>query len=137
MKLQYYLILFVLFISSCNRSSKVNEYTAEASDVLIIKAKTNQLSQDDYYKILSQLDGMFEIVYKKAQQANEKGISIDSIRNYLATDAEYNMISQQAVVLDSVLTEYIKIPIAPKNLRNKYYQISSQAAKRAYQVGLN
>lgn len=137
MRILYFSILLIFFISSCYRSSKVNEYTAETAEALIIKAEANQLSQEDYFVILSQLDGMFDIFYTKAQQAKEKGIPSERIRKYLSTDAEYIVISKHAVVLDSVLNKYIKSPKAPKDLRIKYFQISSQAAKRAHSVGLD
>lgn len=136
MKVKHFLILLILLIFSCNRSSKVNVYSSDISESFIVKANTNQLSQDDYFKILEQLDGMFEIVYSKAQCANDQGVSIDSIRYYLSTDTEYIVISQQAVILDSVLNKYIKSSMAPRSLCNKYFQISSQAAKRGRQVGL-
>lgn len=131
------MILIIIVLSSCNQSNKTNDYSVDSSDALISKAKESQLSQNDYFEILSQLDGMFEIVYTKAEQAKEKGIFIDSIRNYLACDSEYVIISQQAIILDSVLVKYIKSPTAPQDLRNKYVQINLQAAKRAQQVGLN
>lgn len=137
MKLRNILVLLIFGLSSCHQSSKINEYSAKTSEDLIIKAKSNQLSNDDYFVILSQLDGMFEIVYSKAHEAKKNGICNDSIRKYLASDTEYVIIAQQAVVLDSVLTKYIKSPNAPQNLRNKYFKVSSQAAKRSQRVGLN
>lgn len=136
MRHQYLFILLILALTSCSKSREVNEYSYEISESLIFKANNGHLTQNDYYDIISQLDGMFEVVYTKAQQANDIGIAKDSLRNHLAKDQEYLIISKQAMVLDSIINNYIKTPISPYEMRAKYYQITSQAAKRAVRVGL-
>lgn len=135
----YCLTLIIAFsLTACSRLSNAEKYSEEISEELINKALDGtRLDSADYNRILLQLDGMFNVVYEKAQNAIDNGVDKDSIRSYLSTDPEYVTIGNYATVLDSILLQYVHTPYAPHELRADYNRVLSRASKRAAKVGLN
>ena len=138
MRSWWLVLLTAISLSACSRPSNAESYSEEISQELINKALDgSRLDSADYNKMLTQLDGMFTVVYSKAQEAIDNGVEKDSIRSYLSTDQEYITIGGYATVLDSILLQYIRTPMAPRELRTRYNQVLSRATKRAARVGLN
>lgn len=132
------ILLTAISLSACSRPSNAESYSEEISQELINKALDgSRLDSADYNGMLTQLDGMFNVVYSKAQLAIDNGVDKDSIRSYLSTDQEYVTIGSYAIVMDSILLQYIRTPEAPRELRARYNQVLSRATKRASRVGLN
>ncbi len=131
------ILLIAISLTACNRPSNAEKYSEEITQELINKALDGyRLDSADYGRILQQLDGMFSVVYEKAQVAIDNGVDKDSVRLYLASDPEYIMIGNYANVLDSILYPYIRTPAAPYELRAGYNRVLSKASKRAAEVGL-
>ena len=137
MKIQYFILMLAVCIVSCTKQSNASKYSEDVTHALIMKTfEPEQLDSADYEAIVSQLDGMFSVVYAKALAAVEKGVPKDSIKPYLASDPEYIKILGYAQTLDSALIRYMNTPESSYELRSKYRRVAASATRRANKIGL-
>ena len=125
-------------MSACSYQAESIVYSEKNAEALIMKALGDEpLREEDYEQILSQLEGMFNVICVKAQTAIEDDkVTKEDIRGYLTSDEEYIRIQGYSHILDSVLVRYLKSPECTSEMRKKYSRVLSRAYLSGAQVGL-
>lgn len=138
MRIQFFIFSLVFLVSACSHQAESIVYSEKNAEALIMKALGDEpLQEEDYEQILSQLEGMFNVICDKAQMAIEDDKATkEDIRGYLISDEEYIRIQGYSHILDSVLVRYLKSPECTPNMRQKYSRVLARAYRNGAQVGL-
>lgn len=125
--------LSLIFLVSC--SSRYQEKESRLVDYTV--GSFDSLSDDDYSRLLDDLNDMFDVVYHKAECILDSGVCKTELRTHLEYDSIYCRIRSKAMIIDSVLIDYIKSGSANPKFLREYNESTAKAVQRAKKVGLN
>lgn len=135
-RLPVVIIAAVVLCAGCTKD-KTAVFSADESAQIIYRIRTDSmLSEKDYKTMLSQLEGMLEIVCVKAESIIDSGYRPNDVRVRLGMDPVYRRIAGQGAVMDSALVDYLNSPYSNPNLKKEYQAILSRYAGRAAKAGL-
>ena len=130
------IIIAIVMCAGCARDGSA-EFSAEDAERIISRIRADSmLDEKDYRNMLSQLEGMLEIVCVKAESIIDSGYRQDEVRTRLGMDSVYRRISVQGTVMDSAFVKYLNSPYSNPALRKEYRIVLSRYADRAAQAGL-
>lgn len=127
-----YLIISILIFGCTYQQDAPN-----SGEIVAKILSGDSLADKDYDEMLSCLDDMFNIVSLKAQAIIDSGYKRKDVRIRLAFDSVYQRISDDALIIDSVLLDYMASTEANPKVRVRYLEIAKNAAYKSSRLGLN